>query len=44
MTLKNARKLGFFAALAMLVGSVVGVGIFFKNNSIQKVTDSQGIT
>lgn len=44
MTVKNARKLGFFAALAMLVGSVVGVGIFFKNGSIQRVTESQGIT
>ncbi|CAT05221.1 Serine/threonine exchanger SteT [Mesomycoplasma conjunctivae] len=43
MSSKSARKLGFFAASAMLIGSVVGVGIFFKNGSIARATDSNGI-
>lgn len=42
MTIAKTRKLGFFAAMAMLVGSVVGVGIFFKNGSISRATDGNG--
>lgn len=34
MTQKTGKKIGFFAALTMLVGSIVGIGIFFKNGSI----------
>ncbi|WDV48361.1 amino acid permease [Mesomycoplasma ovipneumoniae ATCC 29419] len=42
MKIQSARKLGFFAALSMLVGSVVGIGIFFKNNSIAQTTNNNG--
>ncbi|MDW2893080.1 APC family permease [Mesomycoplasma ovipneumoniae] len=42
MKIQSARKLGFFAALSMLVGSVVGIGIFFKNNSIAATTNNNG--
>ncbi|AJC49810.1 amino acid permease [Mycoplasma flocculare] len=42
MLIKSSRKLGFFAALSMLVGSVVGIGIFFKNNSVANITEHNG--
>ncbi|NYN92315.1 APC family permease [Mesomycoplasma hyopneumoniae] len=42
MTLKSSRKLGFFAALSMLVSSVVGIGIFFKNQSVADITGYNG--
>ncbi|WP_033161448.1 APC family permease [[Mycoplasma] collis] len=42
--LDKTKKIGFFTALAMLIGSVVGVGIFFKNNSVAKAVDNNGIT
>ena len=38
MTIKNARKIGFWMSLAMLVGSVIGIGIFFKNESVKITT------
>ena len=44
MSIKTGRKLGFFAALAMLVGSVVGIGIFFKNGSVLGASDGNGAT
>ncbi len=44
MTINQGKKLGFFAALTMLVGTVVGIGIFFKNNSIANATNHDGIT
>ncbi|NQZ65677.1 MAG: APC family permease [Mycoplasmatales bacterium] len=44
MSIKEGKKLGFFAALTMLVGSVVGIGIFFKNGSIFRTTDNNGMT
>ncbi|AJQ45550.1 hypothetical protein JM47_03225 [Ureaplasma diversum] len=37
VTTKKAKQIGFFAAVSMLIGSVVGIGIFFKNNSIFKI-------
>lgn len=36
MNIKNAKKIGFFAALSISLGSVVGIGIFLKNISIIK--------
>lgn len=42
MSHKNAKKLGFFSALAMLVGSVVGIGIFLKNHAILRTNDFSG--
>ena len=44
MSIKTGRKLGFFAALAMLVGSVVGIGIFFKNGSVLGASNNNGTT
>lgn len=38
----KSRKLNLFLAIAMLFGSVVGMGIFFKNQSIAKITDYNG--
>lgn len=34
MNRESARKIGLFSALAMVVGIVIGIGVFFKNNSI----------
>ncbi|MBG0730696.1 APC family permease [Mycoplasma sp. 'Moose RK'] len=42
MTIKKSRKLGFFAALSMMVGSVVGIGIFFKNATVGSITNHNG--
>lgn len=36
MSIQNAKKFGFFTALSMTLGSVVGIGIFLKNLSIIK--------
>ena len=44
MSIKSGRKLGFFAALAMLIGSVVGIGIFFKNGSVLGAAGNNGAT
>ena len=40
MSIKKAKKIGFWISLAMLVGSVIGIGIFFKNNSVMSKVDS----
>lgn len=34
MKRKNIKRIGFWSALSVLVGSVIGIGIFFKNGSI----------
>jgi hypothetical protein len=44
MTIKRVRKFGFFVSIAMLLGIVVGVGIFFKNNSIARAVNHNGIS
>lgn len=44
MKVKVAKKVGFFFALTMLIGSVVGIGIFFKNDSIAKANNHNGIS
>ncbi len=36
MNVKTARKIGFFAALSICLGSVIGIGIFLKNISVIK--------
>lgn len=43
MSIKSAKKLGFFISLTMLVGSVVGIGVFFKSHSILRSNDWNGI-
>ncbi len=44
MSIQKSRKIGFWAAISMLIGSVVGVGIFFKNGSISRITEQSGST
>ncbi|MBN3534883.1 APC family permease [Mycoplasma procyoni] len=44
MSKHQAKKIGFFLALMMLIGSVVGIGIFFKNASISKATGGDGLS
>lgn len=44
MSEKNTRKLGFFSALSICVGSIVGIGIFLKNASVGRNVDGNGIT
>ena len=43
MSRQTGRKIGFFMALAMLVGSVVGIGIFFKSHGVLRSNDQNGI-
>lgn len=42
MSHTKGRQLGFFMALTMLVGSVVGIGIFFKSHGILRSNDWNG--
>ncbi len=44
MSIKKAKKMGFWAAISMLIGSIVGIGIFFKNGSISRITEQNGAT
>lgn len=44
MKQQNARKIGFFSALSITIGSMVGIGIFLKNVSVGKNVDGNGIT
>lgn len=44
MSIAKTKKLGFFMALTMLLGSVIGIGIFFKNGSVQRAVDGEGWT
>lgn len=34
MSIHNAKKIGFYTALAMTIGTIIGIGIFLKNISI----------
>ncbi|WP_156930240.1 APC family permease [Mycoplasmopsis lipofaciens] len=40
----KVKKIGFFFALTMLIGSIVGIGIFFKNAGIRNATQGNGIS
>ena len=42
MSKKKAKKISFFTALTMMVGSIIGIGIFFKNDGILKANDWNG--
>ena len=42
MNIKSAKKLGFFTAVSMLIGTVVEIGIFFKNHSILSTNNWNG--
>lgn len=39
----TAKTIGFFSAISVLIGSVVGIGIFFKNGSVFASNDFNGI-
>ncbi len=45
MTVKQstAKKIGLFTSLSMLIGSVVGIGIFLKNGNIFKINEFNAI-
>lgn len=44
MSTKQAHKIGFFSALSICIGSMVGIGIFLKNASVGKNLDGDGIS
>lgn len=44
MSTKVAKKIGFWAAVAMIIGTIIGVGVFFKNGSIFRSVDGNGIS
>lgn len=44
MSIKTGKQIGFFVALTMLLGSVVGIGIFFKNGSVLGAAHQNGTT
>ncbi|MGL6125022.1 MAG: APC family permease [Metamycoplasmataceae bacterium] len=39
---KKFKKLGFFSALSICLGSIIGIGIFFKNYSISESVGGDG--
>ncbi|MGL5246182.1 MAG: APC family permease [Mycoplasmoidaceae bacterium] len=39
----TTQKIGFFTALSMLMGSVIGIGIFLKNGGIFATNDYNGV-
>ena len=43
MSIKSGKKIGLIASLAMLIGSVVGIGIFFKSHGILRANDWNGV-
>ncbi|WP_338955786.1 APC family permease [Spiroplasma endosymbiont of Polydrusus cervinus] len=43
MERKKAQKYGFFMCFCMVVGTVVGTGIFFKNEGVYGLTNGNGI-
>jgi amino acid transporter len=34
MSNKTAGKIGLFGAMSVIIGGIIGIGIFFKNNNI----------
>lgn len=44
MSANNTRKIGFFAAISICIGSMVGIGIFLKNASIGKNVGGNGLS
>jgi hypothetical protein len=31
---KTAGKIGLFGAMSVIIGGIIGIGIFFKNNGV----------
>lgn len=44
MSIKATRKVGFFTALCLVIGAVIGVGIFFKNGGIGRDVGNDGVS
>ena len=44
MSEKTTKKIGFFSALSICVGSIVGIGIFLKNGSVGESVKGNGVT
>lgn len=44
MSQSGAKKIGFFSALSICVGSIVGIGIFLKNQSVATNVQGNGTT
>ncbi|PAK21192.1 hypothetical protein CJJ23_03200 [Mycoplasmopsis agassizii] len=44
MSQKSVRKIGMLVAISLVVGSIIGIGIFFKNGSVSRISDSESIT
>ena len=42
MSHTRGKQLGFFASITMLVGTVVGIGVFFKSHGILRANDWNG--
>jgi len=40
----NKKRIGFFPALALVMGTVIGSGVFFKVSNITEVTGTPGMT
>lgn len=40
---KTASKIGLWSAISMLIGSIIGIGIFFKNGNVFKINDFNSI-
>lgn len=43
VSVKTAKKIGLFSAISILIGSVIGIGIFFKNNTVFQNNDNNAI-
>lgn len=43
VSVKTAKKIGLFAAISILIGSIIGIGIFFKNNTVFQNNDNNAI-
>lgn len=40
---KTAKKIGLIGSIALLIGSVIGIGIFFKNDTVFRTNNGNGI-
>mgnify|MGYP001943736326 CR=1 FL=1 len=43
MEIKKAKKIGLFTAISMLIASVIGIGIFLRNQGIFAINDNNSI-
>lgn len=43
VNVKTAKKIGLFAAISVLIGSIIGIGIFFKNMTVFGNNNNNGI-